>query len=695
MKSIIRYCFISCLSVILLACADDLLISGQMPHLSTGDGIDITLSFPDMPTTATRALGESAPKLNDLDIFLFVFDGNNLLQTIHIPKSDTSWSDEAANRVKFTAHLPQTDDNATIHIIATDDADGKFSQQINRVGYGLEDIVMPAFIVSGDKDVYWQRVELGCRILVSVDHTDDPTLDNVVGTETEVRAKFSNPIPLIRNFAKVTLTSSVSENIFKVVGWTIVNDLDASSVVPWFSKPNSSDVEFPQYADFSKTPADIFGYNAITRQGYQGVSPAEAKKRHTLDKLGAGSQWGTNERYIYERQNVSVEPLYVLLYGTFRNPTSGATKSGYYKLALGYRDPLTGLFSEYNVLRNIQYTIRITGVSAPGYDTPNEAVSAPAFNNVSGDVTTRSMTQISDGVDMLYVNFVNYVVTQPGHEIDFRYRYLSDITGRRTERNDLVKYNDPNVGLAVGDVVQSYSEDNGGQNMPDEKDGSQWRRIKIKTNAPTDELKQQKFIVYSPPADDASGTLGLSRTINLVLRNPWDFIRMETYPGLWADDTQFPDYDPDDTPTDSDVNYYVGPEKGAQLTIFFELPAGLPEAIFPLEFTIESDRQNIENAGVGNAVVETGPSLFPGVTDSRIKYIKTVNWGDYAPDGISSTSASRIVRARFVTTTAISSLDFLEDGANITTVKLYNPYFNEITDKFKRDASKNVDTPAP
>lgn len=703
------------------ACVKDLsVISPNVPVGSFEDGIEIALRFPDMTSVATRGIEATVPSPYDLDLYLFVFDDGNLLSTIHVDKQTKSESDADDVR-KFTAFLPQTDGNAVIHIVAIDDEDGEFAAQIDAIGYGIEDAVMPAFSLTGDKDCYWQRIDLENRIIVTVDNTNDPTLKPVQGTENEISTIFKDPIPLIRNFAKISLSSDVPENTFEILGWTVVNDLDAGSVVPWFSPAGESDIVYPKYTYHNGTNKNAMpDYTDLIGQGYYGVSQTGAQRRNTLDEGKScdikenGNDWGTDDRFIYERKYSTSNPLYILLYGKYKGESgvSGGV-SGYYKIALAKRDETTGLVTEYNVLRNIAYNIIITDVSAPGYDTPMDAASGPAFNNVSGDVTTRHMTQISDGVDKLYVNFVNYVITQPGHVIDFRYRFETDITRSKTVKNNVVNYKAKGIGIQNGDsdiikdfgVNESYDEygkvvvgssytDKLSKTVNDEVDGSEWMSVKLKVADPTEELRMQSFTIYTGPGDSGTNTngqqgLGLSRTINLVLRNPWDYLRMEVFPGLWYNDSEWPDYDPDDELKDRpDVNYYVGSELGAPLTVFWELPAGLPEAMFPLEFQIESDRQNIENAGVGNALVQTGPSLFDGVTDSRISFIKTVTWSDYAPDG-ESTPASRIIRARFVTTTNINSLQGYD--AVVSTVKIHNPYFNDTSDMFERNQDKNVD----
>ena len=69
-----------------------------------------------------------------------------------------------------------------------------------------------------------------------------------------------------------------------------------------------------------------------------------------------------------------------------------------------------------------------------------------------------------------------------------------------------------------------------------------------------------------------------------------------------------------------------------------------------------------------------------------------MTWAEYAAnEGESSTPASRIQRARFVTTTDISSL--AKDNYT-TTVKLHNPYFNDVDDKFERNQHKEVTPPS-
>ncbi|MCH5220628.1 MAG: hypothetical protein J1F20_08680 [Muribaculaceae bacterium] len=741
MKSILKYGILSCVLCMMFSCVDEVEFSQNQPYIPSGtfeDGIEITLAFPDMSTVTSRAIDDGFdPKLEELDIFLFVFDGNSLKQTIHIPAADTELADGAdgdthlglTNHIKFTAYLPQTDNNAIVHIVALKDTYGDFADEIDAVGYGLEDIVMPKLAVSGKQDAYWQRIDLGCPIICSVDNSDDSGLEDVVGTEGRVRPQFEL-VKLVRNFAKVTMRLSdelQQKGTFSIVGWTLVNDLDGGSVTPWFSPIGRNDIVYPTYV---KPGGTISSYEDLVAQGYPGVSYSGAQLQNTLDEVSSkgsspsesGNEWGAGDKYLYDRKVSSINPLYILIYGDYRGVR------GYYKVSLAYRNTTTGLVSEYNVMRNIEYNIVITDVTAAGYPTPSDAASGPAFNNVSGDVTTRSMLQISDGVDMLYVNFVTYVVTQKDQEVVLMFRYLEDIVNNKANqvRNDKVIWNaltDPNnagVGITTtktnssavitslifkdGDeyVITDDITDSGIVNSLDtidQRTGLAWKRLRLKFIDPTDEIKEQKVILYTPPQEyeNADGTktksVGLSRTINFVVRNPWDYERVRIYPGEWANDNVFPDWNPaPGTTPDDEGEIYIGGAKGDALTLFFELPAGLPESMFPLEFIIESDRQNIENAGAGNASVQNGESLFKndqGVNDLRIQYKKTVLWSEYAPNG-TSTPSSRIIRARFLTTTSME--DYPDNVKSIvTTVRLHNPAFNDADYKFTRVKGKIVD----
>lgn len=213
----------------------------------------------------------------------------------------------------------------------------------------------------------------------------------------------------------------------------------------------------------------------------------------------------------------------------------------------------------------------------------------------------------------------------------------------------------------------------------------------------TSTAKQQTAYVYR--GDKGNGTYGLYRVIKFTLISQFEIEHIDTYPGLWEDWETVPwDW--------SDDKREIGQGIDAPLTLFFELQEGLPESIFPLEFVIESSKQNIQNAYQGNAVVKTVPaaqSLFwnngnGGVNTARIQFVKTVTWEDYNTVGTTESPAtgSRIVRCRFLTTTDLAQDGIGGAGANgesTTTLKVSNPYFAIQKDGFTRNTETSDPSP--
>lgn len=708
MKKILKYIICAGVAALAMACTREP-AELELPAIAgqTDDkGVTIQLQFPDMGVGTRSLENGKLLELVDLDLFLFIFDGGNLLQTIHIePNTDkTKRIDERT--ISFKTELPQTDNAPVIHIIAIDDTEGDFDRRVEQVGYGIEDTVMPAFTAIDGKDAYWARIELPAAIKIVPKEDGDDSDGSQSDTQTqeskdtseEIKNFFNdNTIYLVRNFAKVSVIvhpdyENDVNSAFELKGFMVVNQMDGGSIAPWYIS-NDGDVDYAKFVETDKESPEYgkpFKYDDLDAQGFTGVTVQGSKITNKAEDLSEDNsdgedetRWGLKDKYVYERRAANSSPLYVIIYGYYKYGNNNTPKKCYYKVDLGETDGETGLFSYYNIYRNFAYTVRITKVSSEGHDNPRFAASKPASNNLSNDVETRNMLNVSDGKEKLQVNTTKFIVTKAGEELSFRYRYYTDIRSN-IPVNSEVQYSfrksdgsfeglpNPQDG---GDVINRWTDP-----VTWEEDGT-WNEIKIYPKDPTDELKQQSFTIFSTPNPDRDG---LARTVELVLRNPWDFVNVQTYPGHWSDTDQYPNYNPDLTPGDETQlgKYFVSAQKGAPLTIFFELPAGLPEVLFPLDVTFESNRQNIENAAIGNAVVSSGASFFDGVSDMRTKFTKTIKWNEYAPDG-ESTKESRIQRARFITT---SDVNKMSDEEITSTIVVYNEYFNKAYDKFTRNA---------
>lgn len=663
MKIIYHYLYntlLLLLAAICMACNDD-----TVPTKGDSEGtvsVEFTLQFPKTNVVATRTMGD-VPH-TDLDLYLFVFDNNILTQKIYIPASKQTFGSPDGIFSKFKTELSTTDGNAIIHLIAISDPESEFAKALNSLElFGTESNVMfnPNFPTTANgQDAYWQRIDLGMPI------------EKKENSDTEVTDKVKEQlqrIPMIRNFAQVSMENKA--NNFELVGFEVINARDRGTIVPAFADADGN-TRFAEF-DASKLDGTTSSYYAkISAQGYMGRNAAGAARieNKRTEDLPNTATWyvDATDKYLYERQFAATNHIYVIMAGRYNG---GATT--YYKLDLGSVDE-NNLFTYYNLLRNIDYHFIINSVADNGYATPAAAAAGATFNNFSASVELRNMLNISDGTNMLYVNFTSYVIVskEGNYPIEFRYKYYTNIQNKGgTLNNNQIEARNDIVGPKAGDVIERVEFS--------DSDIDGWRTIKIYPNEPTAELKQQTFTIYDPN--------GLSRTITLISKTPWEINKMDTYPGLWEDFEAAPwDW--------GDDKREIGHSAGSPLTLFFELPENLPESMFPLQFVIESSKQNIENAYVGTAVVQSAPSLFDS-NNIRIQYTKTVSYYDYDETG-DNPNASRVVHCRFLTITDLEDDNIGDNNdktTSETTLRVSNPYFIIRDDGFTRDSKTSDPSP--
>ena len=703
------------------ACSDDLTLPGGsngMYQLNE-DGsasVPVGLHFPDIASAGTRALAKT-PDYEALDLYLFVFEEGRGLSGIVKANINNPMPDEQG-LVHFKADLSTTDGETAIHLIAIhQDAVDPFGD----VQWGTEEEVIPSLYTVGDVDAYWQRVVLPNGIQTPIRDENGDEIPNTGNLKEEVE-KALEAVPMVRNFAQVSVEPKLDASTnFEYEGFVVVNTRDRGYIAPYMPASQT-------FADFTKVQENKNNYYAyVSGQGYNAERfPAGATLTHPSADLSSdansdtdgGFVWSQDAKFIYERQFLSTNHTFIIIKGNYQGPNENQKKTNYYKIDLGQQNTTNGLFSYYNLLRNIDYHITLRGVSGPGYASPQAAAAGVAFNNLSADVQTRNMLNISDSQDLMYVNFTTYVVVaNEEFEFRFQYRHLMGQDGPRgVVNNELVTYDDETIGIQKGDVIAdwgSYDANGDWQSGAIKEitvDDEEWMSIIIRPQEPTGTQRRQTFTIFRGKKTDAEGGgFGLSREIKLISQTPWEFVHMDTYPGLWEDFEEVPwDW--------SDSAREIGQGIGAPLTLFFELPDGLDEAMFPLQFVIESSKQNIENAYVGNAVVQTGLSTFTEDTyidennqvqtntnkgEQRIQYVKTVQWADYDTSNPENKSASHIVRVRFLTIT-----DLAQDGIGTTTgtgnnqisssttrLRLTNPYFVTRDDRFTRSTGTSDPTP--
>lgn len=592
--------------------------------------VNVGVDAPDPAAVGTRAL-DGTPDYNDMHLFMVEFDDNggplqNTYITTYRPTSETPSTD----RVNYKFELNATSRSRILHLIAVPK-----SVESLGIDYGIEASVIPNLKTDNQTPAYWRRL----------------VFENGYAYEENGKMVYSSDleqlkhVALVRNFAQVTVTNNASN--FELTGFTIVNNPASGTIAPW----NTKDYTFPNYLDGSQAQ---IGYPTLSGS-YSGTVPAGLTFTNQEDlsvTMPDGSD-AVAPKYLYERPFNSIRHTYVILRG-HRKVNGTDEADTYYKLDIGKNDA-NGIFRYFSILRNFSYDISLKSVAQKGYASIQEAIDGVVYNNFSFDINLTSMLNISDGQDIIFVNFTTAVLTDDKEQtIDFKYRYRNITSSDGTYNNDAATF----INLAPGDVIKSVSYG---------KDGADgWRNVKLTCNPAVTETKTQSFVIINKAT-------GLGRTINLILHRKWTLGNVVEYRGAL---NQY------GAAADKGV---VGTGVGAQFTTFFDIPDNMEEAMFPLVFTIEADTQNIENnpSDAGTLVVTSGESLFGGVTGvNRIQYLKTVTWTQYneeyeAKTGNNGTminngngTYTHRVRCRMRTTSS---------GTGKITVRIANPNFN-VTD---------------
>lgn len=484
-----------------------------VPNNSSESFSKVTISgsvdFPEMPQALTRALGEDPS--SDLNLYLLVFDDTGLTEVV--VATDVTYSNKTFS---YKASITETDTPTKIHFIAISDSNKSFYKTLQDL-WGPETLVMRNLTTSNGQDAYWQRIDLN----KPVKKDDSDLATNFTG------------IKLIRNFAKVSIESKANPEMFTLEGFEVVNVLQSGTIAPMLMD-NNGNVTYVDFVTNNNKSGKNYYHWIVDEQGYtgrraisDGDSSDERWAQFKEDNLSSSWDFNSNDKYFYERPFLATNHIYVIVKGKF-----GSYDSSYYKVDLGETDS-DGIFTYYNLLRNINYHIVIKSVEATGSSNPVAAAQMAASNNLCAAVETISQSKVTDGDAMLEVNATTFVSvdTEP---IVIKYRYSDMNTGAYSTSDVAIKY------ITGDEIVVDWSE----TKSPGE-DG--WYNLTLKPTAPTDALREQSFVLYK------SG--GLSRKITLISRHPWEFGNVS----------------------------FTG------TTVRVTLPAGLPDAMFPLVLTFKDE----------------------------------------------------------------------------------------------------------
>ena len=547
------------------------------------------------PSIATKAMADN-PQLKNLMLAVFDETGYLVEYTWAIAEG-TEYATENGTRYKYKVYLTQSKTPRTIHFIGNAPSEIKF---------GNEESVLASIsgsLGSSNEDIYWYCKEIpmisgtssgGAMALAEGDEAG-PILQ-----ATPQTLAYMNDIPLIRNFAKIVLTSASNsgfalESYFVVgtpkTGLAAAYNYSSGEFVDYFNYVDSTDPELSK--EGIKVLGDPKSYQYLTETEKYDANVPAVSQNVTLAEAQASPVAAGASYFVYEKETpLSAEDApYIIAYGTY------AGKNYYYKVDLRDKDKY------FPILRNFQYNVNITKVSREGYATIEEAAKSSGSGDISSSMTTISLAYISDGVASLEVDYTEIYLTSEDKAI-LGFTFLPDVNDPNAPgdiKDIWIKVNEPGATGAAIATVNGATYIVGQEIRPSSNPGE----IEIIPTTPTDAQKIQTLTIYARYTKDGIDHI-LQRTVKYIVQTKR---------------TMIVELDPYEVPTVA----------GSEFDVLLTIPAGLSPSIFPLEFAIEAEALSVNPASGEQMPVKTGKSLS-GNGKSSFHFVKTLTREEYITD---------------------------------------------------------------
>lgn len=584
----IGYCLL--LLFVALGCIPDLPVQPVPVDEGYPEGAKVTLQFSvsagdAMP--ATKSLGEK-PELDSL--YLAVFGSSGYLKEyvkadIIEPRPTYDGSDTVLN---FQATLTLSDKERSVHFIGNGPSTLDF-------GYATD--ILPQLLSENGGQAFWQMLE-------HVTIEGDKQTDGSYKATDETNAQFQH-ISLVRNFAKIVLSAAASSN-FTPESFAVFNVPSKGSVVP-FDK------------DFIRNYQN-YGFSGLTDTlQYAGNLP------DSTDFVGTADEWDSRKVstdkavYLYERPVPTEQflPSYVIVYGTYDNPDDPNPlehngKQYYYKIDLAQGG------AYYPIYRNFKYQVNINKILSIGHDTPQAAAASAGSADVSADITTSHLNDISDGEARLVVQpWMSYAFTkrQVNNKV-LNVKFFSNVmSGDPDMSYGSVTCEKLPMPDGEEDVIESVSI-----GYPVLASGTEkgWRTITFSTKepgAPGTPARTQVLRVSGTYKTDNDETRTLYRDVRITLQ-PLQRMQLSV-----------------DSPHDTGSGIPRGTARIVRLNV--GIPVDLTESMFPITFVIEPEDMSLtpDNQIPNNnlpVAAQTSISDHAGYAGKRaFQFSRTLTYAEY------------------------------------------------------------------
>lgn len=640
----------------------------ELPYPSDGKAlIKFTVAVPG-GYASTKANLADTPTIENMQVVVFGSSGF-LKECADIETFESATTNGNATLYTYQAKISITDSkNLKVHIIANL-GDVKLPWK-----YDTEVMTKYAY-TSNNQDAYWASFILPNGVTLkkewdadtqSMVYVKDGDYYQVTDDVTDAFCGGTGRpgLPLVRNFAKISIQSTTPQFVLdKVKTLAVINKPDRGSVAPY--NPQNGNIIYG-YKDSLYIDKSVEPYMGL-KYTYPGYSPSGTQYIDT-DPDAASLVWGTgtgdgeeivSSVYMYERPVPAAgEPVsYMIVHGTFypfkekyytdNQPNNWKTiersaPGTYLDLENGvpcyYKVDFKDEEGAYAIFRNFRYHIRITNVAKAGAETPGAAGSTGGTGDISQDQSVAGLTDFSDGYGRIAVSHTGWTFVEGRAEFELKYKFIADASqGDAGANNALVEEGGPvtiTIGAKTGPVNvisttldSSISSETGtsidaGANgvirvmgASTAKDAEGFRTIKFTVNTPDLNDQTTQTIHISGKVNETST---LSRDVKYYLMP-----RQNMIVECIADEVNS-DYGED----------YVEKTAGEGINVRITIPKMLPESMFPLVFSLESDAlsitPNTAKYPEDNLPVANGNSICDGKTSSKsFHYVRTLSYTEY------------------------------------------------------------------
>lgn len=691
----LRYIFLAAILALASCHNEEINIPDHMT-VNPGDK-KVAITFPvSFPTdgTSTRAMGNK-PDLKN--IYVVVFGGSGYFNEWVPAEVGTEYA--TANEVvyKLKVKLSMSDSRLRLHIIANSPVG---EPPITGISVNdTEDIVMSKIrsqIDGTNNDAYWQKIILPYGIQAETEITNgveqyklDPVTHDLIPTVQTIEqfTKHHNPIPLVRNFARICLINGTSD--VTIDRFCLAYAPTEGPVAPILPNSYQSDVWGAPVTGDSEYKENFF----INYQNYSLAEMGEAPFNY--GGYSPGDQtFGTypsslNEMTVW-REPTSTDTVYLYVYERTR-PRSGqkatrviihAQKAGedakYYPLDI--LDKNDG--EPAALLRNFTYILELTEIAAGTGETSIDKAADATAANVSADQKTQDLNEVSDGTASIAVSYIDTTIIKSG-TYSLMYRFLPQIsTG--------VESNNPSTTPTGVTMKFGYNDGNGFKEGVNSANGNAF------ASDPTIETNSNgsaKLYVRSGNGWAVATTAQINNTsiekwgrINYTTVGTAGDAFTESYTkvirviGIKGNGTQiYRDVQVNLTPkkdmTVECLDKYIEEKAGADETVRIYIPNDLTKSMFPIEFKIQPAAGTLTPRDGDNLPVSSGKSIIPDQeTRSAYFFIKTLTRQQY--------ESLPTVQVEGKTLKYFDCLFKSSKATSATTVYVSSEYFNQDDDDF-------------